>query len=70
MRNLTACLITFTLITISYDWQPSSNVLVEAGGAVYSSSNCWRHDCLHSKCPGNCRCPGPISRLFGRTSCY
>uniref|UniRef100_A0A224YLP8 Kazal domain containing protein n=1 Tax=Rhipicephalus zambeziensis TaxID=60191 RepID=A0A224YLP8_9ACAR len=54
----------------SSDWLPQSNVLVEAGRALYSTNNCWRSDCRHSQCPGTCRCPGPISKLLGRTSCY
>uniref|UniRef100_L7M3V4 Putative secreted salivary protein n=1 Tax=Rhipicephalus pulchellus TaxID=72859 RepID=L7M3V4_RHIPC len=70
MNNFKACLIVFALITMSSDWLPSSNVLVEAGKRVlYSSSDCWRHDCDRD-CPGTCRCPGVISRLFGRRSCY
>ncbi|KAL1466018.1 hypothetical protein MTO96_026941 [Rhipicephalus appendiculatus] len=70
MHNFTACLIVLTVIAISSDWLPQSNVFVEAGGALYSTNNCWRSDCLHSQCPGTCRCPGPISKLLGRTSCY
>ncbi|KAL1470477.1 hypothetical protein MTO96_040406 [Rhipicephalus appendiculatus] len=54
MNNFAACLIVFALFSISSDWQPSSNIMVEAGRLI-SFSNCMGVECRFSHCPPNCR---------------
>ncbi|KAL1444118.1 hypothetical protein MTO96_030041 [Rhipicephalus appendiculatus] len=69
MNNFAACLIVFALFSISSDWQPSSNIMVEAGRLI-SFNNCMGVECRLGHCPPNCRCPNEVHQYLGNYKCY
>ncbi|KAL1445399.1 hypothetical protein MTO96_029204 [Rhipicephalus appendiculatus] len=69
MKNFTACFIVFAVIFMSSDWQPASNVIVEAGRVIFGYKDCWRYNCYPEACPSHCECPSPFIRFFGVKNC-
>uniref|UniRef100_L7M3R1 Putative secreted salivary protein n=1 Tax=Rhipicephalus pulchellus TaxID=72859 RepID=L7M3R1_RHIPC len=70
MNYFNACFIISTLFFVSTDWQPASNIIVEAGRVIFGKEGCWRYDCSTNECyQHGCECPAGILQLFGIKNC-
>uniref|UniRef100_A0A131YS78 Kazal domain containing protein n=1 Tax=Rhipicephalus appendiculatus TaxID=34631 RepID=A0A131YS78_RHIAP len=71
--NFTVSFIIFIFLVMSSDWQPSSNVNVEAGKVIFGNKDCVRRTCFGGSCgqgaPSVCECPSPFAQFFGVKNC-